>query len=98
MNPTIDINERVSVVSTYRLNSNGKTIFYPLKMKYKGEEVSFTKLALKHPTSKGHRMIHVFDMSDGYSDYRLEFDAERLVWILSSMIQGEREVVHAAKG
>jgi hypothetical protein len=91
MNPTIDINERVSVVSTYKLNSNGKTCFMPLKMKYKTEEITFTKLALKHPTSKGQRMIHVFDMSDGQNDYRLEFDAERLSWIYCSMIQGVKQ-------
>ncbi len=33
-------------------------------------------------------MIHVFDMSDGTNDYRLEFDAERLTWTLVSMIPG----------
>lgn len=97
MNPTIDVNERVGVVSTYRLNSNGKASFFPLKMKYKGEEITFTKLALKHPTSKGQRMIHVFDMSDGDTDYRLEFDAERLTWMFASMIQGERRMSHGAK-
>ncbi len=43
---------------------------------------------MRHPTSKGKRMIHVFEMSDGINDYRLEFDAERLVWTLVSMIEG----------
>lgn len=97
MNPTIDVNEKVAVVSTYKLSSNGKACFFPLKMKYKGEDITFTKLALKHPTSKGQRMIHVFDMSDGDSDYRLEFDAERLTWIFCSMIQGERRKTNGVK-
>ena len=28
------------------------------------------------------RMVHVFDMTDGKADYRLEFDAEVLSWKL----------------
>ncbi len=54
-----------------------------------GRETVFTKLGLRHPTEQGKRMIHVFDMSDGTNDYRLEFDAERLTWQLVSMIPGE---------
>lgn len=54
-------------------------------MLYKGKEYDFTELGLKHPTSKGKRMIHVFDMSDGLADYRLEFDAEGLTWTLVSI-------------
>lgn len=33
-------------------------------------------------------MIHVFEMSDGVNDYRLEYDTERLTWMLLSMIEG----------
>jgi hypothetical protein len=43
---------------------------------------------MRHPTVQGRRMIHVFDMSDGINDYRLEHDAERLTWTLVSMIEG----------
>jgi hypothetical protein len=35
-----------------------------------------------HPTQQGQRMIHVFDMTDGAADYRLEFDAQALKWTL----------------
>jgi hypothetical protein len=31
-------------------------------------------------------MIHVFHVSDGTNGYRLEFDAERLTWMLVAMI------------
>jgi hypothetical protein len=37
---------------------------------------------LVHPTQQGQRMIHVFDMTDGNADYRLEFDAQDLSWKL----------------
>lgn len=35
-------------------------------------------------------MIHVFDMSDGQNDYRLEFDAEGLTWTLVCILPGVR--------
>jgi len=28
-------------------------------------------------------MVHMFDVTDGGADYRLEFDAERLTWRLT---------------
>lgn len=37
---------------------------------------------MRHPTEKGKRMIHAFNMSDGVNDYRIELDAERLIWTL----------------
>ena len=88
MDPTIFINERVNVVSIFNSSSLENSVCVPWKMKYKTQEIIFTKLAMRHPTAKGHRMIHVFDMSDDVNDYRLEFDAERLIWNLISMVPG----------
>lgn len=48
-----------------------------------GREVTVTELGLRHPTSKGNRTVHVFDVTDGAADYRLEFDSERLTWTLT---------------
>jgi hypothetical protein len=30
-------------------------------------------------------MVHIFDMTDGTADYRLEFDAQALTWTLVSI-------------
>lgn len=60
----------------------------PAKMRWKNQEIIFKELGMRHPTSKGQRMIHVFDMSDGTNDYRLEFDAEMLTWTLKSVLEG----------
>jgi len=57
-------------------------------MRYQNQDISFTELGLRHPTTAGKRMIHVFDMSDGVNDYRLEFDAESLTWTLVSILEG----------
>ena len=83
MDPTIVINERVGVASIFNAGAADNNLCTPWKMKYKNQEIIFTKLAMRHPTAKGRRMIHVFDMSDGTNDYRLEFDAEGLTWRLT---------------
>jgi hypothetical protein len=38
---------------------------------------------LRHPSSQGSRTLHIFDVTDGGADYRLEFDTERLTWHLT---------------
>ncbi len=86
MDPTIKINQRVSVVTVFRDKGRPTELCLPSKMKYKGKEINFTELGLRHPTTAGRRMIHVFDVSDGLNDYRLEFDAEGLTWTLISQI------------
>jgi len=88
MDPTIKINERVDIVTIFYAKSPETTLCIPKKMKYRGQEIMFTVFGMRHPTAKGKRMIHVFDMSDGVNDYRLEFDAEGLTWTLISMVEG----------
>lgn len=88
MNPIVEINERVDVVPIFKAHANERLMCVPWKMKYNGREIEFTTFGMRHPTAKGKRMIHVFDVSDGINDYRLEFDAERLTWTLVGMIGG----------
>jgi hypothetical protein len=81
----VEVDTYVKVVAVFRSGGNIGTSVMPIKLLYGGREVVFSELGLYHPTTVGRRMIHVFDMSDGGSDYRLEFDAERLVWKLRSI-------------
>ena len=48
-----------------------------------GQTITITELGLRHPTHRGSRTVHVFDVTDGASEYRLEFDSERLTWWLT---------------
>jgi len=79
------INKDVSVVAYYFRNSGERLRCFPKRIEWAGKRVDFTEAGLRHPTKKGQRMVHVFDMSDGQADYRLEFDAERLTWTLVSI-------------
>lgn len=88
MDPTIRINERVDVVPIFHAEAHERLVCVPWKMRFRKHEIVFTIFGMRHPTEQGKRMIHVFDMSDGVNDYRIEFDAERLIWTLISMVEG----------
>lgn len=88
MDPTVRIDERVDVVTIFHAEVAERLICVPWKMRFRGQDIVFTIFGMRHPTAKGMRMIHVFEMSDGANDYRLELDAERLIWTLVSMVEG----------
>jgi len=88
MDPTIEIKQRVDVAVVYKKHGDLASLCMPYKMRFRGQEIEFVELGLRHQTVAGKRMIHVFDMSDGVNDYRLEFDAETLTWTLVAMIEG----------
>jgi hypothetical protein len=84
---TLLINERVEVVAVFKKTADPGLLCFPAKMKYRNQLIEFSELGLRHPTTKGRKMIHVFDMSDGANDYRLEFDAESLTWTLIAIME-----------
>jgi len=86
MDPTIEINERVDVIAVYHRQGDIASVCVPCKMRWRGKDIELTELALRHPTVAGKRMIHVFHVSDGTNGYRLEFDAEALIWKLVALI------------
>ena len=75
------LNQIVEVIAIFD-TKDPKNICWPIKIKYKNKYINLTELGLRHPTKKGKRTVHVFDMSDGENDYRLEFDSETLTWKL----------------
>ena len=81
MNDETFLNERVSVVAVF---GEGLNPCRPVRFKRpNGREVEITEIGLRHPTYPGRRTVHVFDVTDDQSDYRLEFDMERLTWHLT---------------
>ncbi|MFN8014999.1 MAG: hypothetical protein U0R17_00115 [Acidimicrobiia bacterium] len=80
-----NLDERIEVLCVFG-DGNTKNNCMPRKIKHKGRVIEFNELGFRHPTSKGERMIHVFDMTDSLADYRIEFDAESLTWTLISKI------------
>lgn len=81
MDDEIFLNERVEVDAFF---GEGLHICRPLRFRRpSGREVEITEIGLRHPRSDGLKTLHVFDVTDGGTDYRLEFDSERLIWYLT---------------
>ena len=75
------LNELVQVVAVFR---PGHQPCQPVRFKRpNGQEIEVTELGLRHPLSQGTKTVHIFDVTDGGADYRLEFDSERLTWHLT---------------
>jgi len=81
MNDETFLNERIEVLASF---GEGLNPCYPHKFRRpNGREVSVEKIGLRHPKSNGLKTMHIFDVTDGGTDYRLEFDSERLTWHLT---------------
>lgn len=81
MNDETFLNERIDVVATF---GEGLNLCRPVRFRRaNGREVEISELGLRHPVAHGARTVHVFDVTDGGADYRLEFDSERLTWHLT---------------
>lgn len=81
MNDEEFLNEPVQVVAIFKAG------FQPCRpvrfRRANGREIEVTELGLRHPVSNGLKTVHIFDVTDGGADYRLEFDSERLTWHLT---------------
>lgn len=81
MNDELFLDERVDVVATF---GTGLNPCNPVRFRRaSGRVVVVQEIGLRHPTTRGKRMVHVFDVTDGGADYRLELDCERLTWHLT---------------
>lgn len=81
MNDELLLNEQIQVVATFQPGHQPCT---PVRFKRaNGTVVDVQELGLRHPLAKGTKTLHIFDVTDGGTDYRLEFDSERLTWRLT---------------
>ena len=81
MNDETLLNEPIEVIAIF---SGGHQPCRPLKFKRaNGREIEVQELGLRHPVNEGRKVVHMFDVTDGGADYRLEFDSERLTWRLT---------------
>ena len=81
MNDELFLNERVDVVATFSMGLNPCV---PVKFRRRNRrEIIVTELGLRTPVADGRKKVHMFDVTDGEADYRLEFDSERLTWKLT---------------
>lgn len=81
MNDELFLNERVRVIAIF---GDGLNPCRPIRFRRSsGREVEITEIGLRHPSNKGTRTLHIFDVTDGGADFRLEFDTVHLTWYLT---------------
>lgn len=79
MNDETFLDEKIKVLSIFEGG-----VCRPIKFRRRnGREIVVTEVGLRHPVNNGLKTIHIFEVTDGGTDYRLEFDSERLVWKLT---------------
>lgn len=85
MNDETFLNEQVEVIAVFGYSEKySHQPCRPIKFRRQsGREVEVQELGLRHPVSQGRKTVHMFDVTDGGADYRLEFDSERLLWHLT---------------
>lgn len=80
MDSEILLNERVEVIARF---SSAYKPCVPVKFRRpNGREVTVAELGLAYHQNRGASLIHIFDITDGSADYRLELNATTLVWRL----------------
>jgi hypothetical protein len=80
MKNRIVIEKEVIVPEVYFKNEEQLKSF-PRRMEFNGREYTFRD-GLRYLVQKGQQLIQIFDMTDGQSDYRLQFDSAQKSWML----------------
>ncbi len=80
MSNRVTINREVAVTAIYFQNSKELKSF-PKRIEFDGHEYIFLN-GLRYLVQKGQRLVQIFDMTDGETDYRLKFDTQEKLWTL----------------
>jgi hypothetical protein len=88
MSSRVTINKEVAVTAVYFQNSQELKSF-PKRIEFEGREYTFLE-GLRYLVQKGHRLIQIFDMTDGQSEYRLRFDTHDKLWTLIDISERPR--------
>ena len=80
-----DVNQPVEILASFKQTSRGSALVIPEIMNWKGRRYRISQVGLRHPTTKGARMLHIFTFAIDETAFELEFDAERLTWQLLRM-------------
>ena len=88
MSNRVTINKEVAVTAVYFHNSRDLKSF-PRRIEFDGREYTFLD-GLRYLVQRGHRLIQIFDMTDGQAEYRLRFDMQERLWTLVDVAEHPR--------
>lgn len=73
-----ELNEKANVISVFRRGQLHPC--QPVKFEFKRREITVKEIGLVYPIYKKGVLTHIFDVTDGSADYRLEFNTRQLSW------------------
>jgi hypothetical protein len=87
------INKDVNIVAYYFSSNVRRLRCFPKSMEYENRRITFTETGAIRPVEQVNGKVHIFDMSDGDKDYRLEFNPATLNWKLIAITEHHYESV-----
>lgn len=82
---TYYFNKEVTVDAVY-FRGQGRPRAFPKHMWYENRDVTFQESGLQYLVQQGKRVVKLFDMTDGQTNYRLKLDPEQQTWTLVRMV------------
>lgn len=79
------INEKISVITSFNRENNS---VMPKKMRWQGRDYIMKSVSYHHLVREGKKLLHIFHVTDGASDFRLKLDTESLHWTLEEVYDG----------
>jgi hypothetical protein len=87
------INKDVNVVAYYFRSTARRLRCFPKRMEFDGKRIEFTETGTMRPVEQIGEKVHIFDMSDGSLEYRLQFNPANLSWKLIAITADRYEPV-----
>jgi len=79
------VEEDVSVITIYDADTRS---IRPVAMKWRGKRYTIERVAFYHPVRIGRVLHHIYSVTAGAMDYRLDFNSENLHWLLTEVSDG----------
>lgn len=73
-----ELNEKANVICVFRRGQLHPC--QPVKFEFKRREINVQEIGLVYPIYKKGVLTHIFDITDGQADYRLELNTASLTW------------------
>ena len=80
------VEKNVNVLAYYFKANGPKLNGFPKKIEFDGRVIEFIENGLQSLSEQGQRIVQIFEMSDGQSNYKIEFDDEKNDWKLINLI------------
>ena len=72
------LNEKAEVLAVFYPSE--RELCRPVRVRFGRREIDIKEIGLAYPVRKNGEIVHVFDVTDGQADYRLEFSTKYLIW------------------